>query len=235
MASIEFQNTGIGYRHGSRCHIVVGGICATAATGQFIAIVGRNGCGKSTLLRTLAGLQPAVSGDIFIDGRQLSTFSHEENARTVGIVLTTQPQLGHTRVRDLVSYGRIPYSGILGSTSHLDEAAADTALEQVGIAHLAARHIHTLSDGERQKAFIAKAIAQGTGLLLLDEPAAFLDYPGKLELMALLRHLAHDNGKTILLSTHDIEMAARFTDTFWHLKEGVFSEMRPAQMRMELL
>ncbi len=235
MALLELQDIGIGYRHGSRCHVLIDGIRATATAGRFICLIGRNGCGKSTLLRTLAGLQPPLSGEVFIDGRPLATLSRQEIARLIGVVLTTRPALRHTSVRDLVRYGRLPYSGIFGSTSRSDDAAADTALEQVGISHLASRHIHTLSDGEQQKALIAKALAQGTDLLLLDEPTAFLDYPSKLELMTLLRRLAHDDQKTILLSTHDIEMASRFADSLWHIKEGEFSEILPSQMETELL
>lgn len=235
MALIEFQDTGIGYRHGSRCHVVIDAIRATATTGQLICLVGRNGCGKSTLLRTLAGLQPAISGEILIDNRPLSTLAQDEIARFIGVVLTAQPELRHTSVRELVGYGRLPYSGIFGGTSHFDDAAVDTALQQVGILHLASRYHHSLSDGERQKAFIAKALAQGTDLLLLDEPSAFLDYPSKLELMSLLRHLAHDSGKTIVLSTHDIEMAARFADTFWHVKEKNLYQRVPTEIGMELL
>lgn len=235
MALLELQNIGIGYRNGSRCHVILDHICITATTGQFIVLIGRNGCGKSTLLRTLAGLHPALSGEVFIDGRPLSTLTHTEIAGLVGVVLTTQPVLRHTSVRDLVRYGRLPYSGIFGSTSHIDDTATDIALKQVGISHLASRLIHTLSDGERQKALIAKALAQGTELLLLDEPSAFLDYPSKTELMSLLRHLAHEDKKTIVLSTHDIEMATRFADTLWHIKSGQFSEILPAQMEMELL
>lgn len=231
--ALEIQDLRIGYRDGGRCRIVADGLQASLMAGRMAALVGRNGCGKSTLLRTLAGLQPALGGTVRIDGDPISKLSADTLARRVGIVLTTRPDLGHTTVRELVRYGRIPYARIFGGTTEADDRAVEEAISQTHAADLADRYLHTLSDGERTRAFIAKAIAQGTRTLLLDEPTAFLDYPAKIEILNLLRDLAHSHGKAILISSHDIDLAARDADTFWHLRAAALSEIPPHPMRAE--
>lgn len=195
---------------------MVSSIDAELHSGDFICLVGRNGSGKSTLLKTLSGLTKPLSGI-------LSPIADNE----VGIVLTQVPDLRNTTVFELVSYGRIPHQNILASLRKNDIVAIETAIETVGIKALSNRQVSELSDGEKQKAMIARALAQGTEILLLDEPSAFLDYPSKRELMQLLKDLAHNDRKAILLSTHDVELAKNYADTIWHLKNNTLTVSTP--------
>ena len=184
-------------------------------TGEVTALLGNNGAGKSTLLKTLCGLLPALHGDIFIDGKPLAGYQHGELATLVGVVLTERTQTGGISVYDLVSLGRYPHTGFFGTLREEDHAAIRHALETVGIADKAQRHVSELSDGERQKAFIAKVLAQECPIILLDEPTAFLDVTSRLETMITLRRLAHREGKAILLSTHDLDTALQLADKLW--------------------
>lgn len=196
---------------------IVSAIEAELCHGQFTCLLGRNGSGKSTLLRTLAGLQPPLSGQI----TQTSPLTSRTSLPTPHSSLLTPhcPDLQHTTVRELVAYGRLPYTGMLGQLSSADKEAAEEAIQQVGIQHLADHYIHLLSDGERQKALIARSLAQGAPILLLDEPSAFLDYPSRRQLMELLVDLSHHQGKTVLLSTHDVELATQYADQLWIIQE----------------
>lgn len=178
-------------------------IDAELCLGTFVCLIGRNGTGKSTLLRTLADLQKPLDG----------SFSNENCA----IVLTKTPELQNTTVFEMVAYGRLRYTGLLGSLNKADLHVVQEAITAMGIVNLSQRNFATLSDGERQKVMIARALAQGTDYILLDEPSAFLDYPSKVELMESLRTLAHSQHKGVLLSTHDLELAVRFADILWEL------------------
>jgi len=204
------KNLSIGYRQA-----VVSDINQELRPGCFVCLLGRNGTGKSTLLKTLAGLIPSLSGEIIISEKNLSDYTPSQLARKVGLVLTQTPNLSNTTLRELVAYGRLPYASWLGKLSIEDLQAADQAIHKLGIEHLANRHICELSDGERQKGMIARTLAQGTEYLLLDEPSAFLDYESKQELMSLLVQLAHEEHKSILLSTHDQELAHKYSDVIW--------------------
>ncbi len=205
----------IGYKQA-----VVSDINQELRPGCFVCLLGRNGTGKSTLLKSLAGLITPLSGEIRIEDCKLSDFTTAELARKVGLVLTQVPELPNTTLRELVAYGRLPYATWLGKLSREDLAAADLAISKLGIEPLADRHIGELSDGERQKSMIARALAQGTDYLLLDEPSAFLDYESKQELMSLLVQLAHEEHKAILLSTHDHELAHKYADVIWSITSG---------------
>lgn len=205
--------------------VIISGINEELMPGNFTCLLGRNGTGKSTLLKTLAGIIPAMAGEITIDGKRISDFSRQELAKRISLVLTHVPELPNTTLRELVSYGRLPYSSWLGKLSPDDLNVADTAIENLGITALAQRKICELSDGERQKAMIARALAQGTDYLLLDEPSAFLDYESKQELMSLLVRLAHEEHKTILLSTHDQELAMKNADHIWKIADRRLTEI----------
>ena len=183
-------------------------------------------------MKTLAGLIPPLRGQVLIDGTDLTTLSPRELAQKIGLVLTQTPDLPNTTLRELVAYGRLPYASWLGKLNDNDLRAADLAIEQLGITALAHRKINQLSDGERQKAMIARALAQGTKYLLLDEPSAFLDYESKQELMSLLVKLAHEKQKSILLSTHDLELAHRYADTLWQIKEGKLTDAKPSSLTL---
>lgn len=212
---MQLTHLSIGYKQP-----VVSDINAELMPGQFVCLIGKNGTGKSTLLKTLSKLQVPWGGSITIEGKELQGFSPSELAKTIGLVLTQIPDLQNTTLRELVAYGRLPYTTWLGTLKEEDMKVADDAISLLGINALADRKICDLSDGERQKAMIARVLAQGTDYLLLDEPSAFLDYESKQELMSLLIRLAHENNKAILLSSHDLDLVQRYADQIWHIEEG---------------
>ena len=197
--------------------IISSGLNGTLMPGQLTCLIGPNGAGKSTLLRTLSGFQDAVSGEVKVNGVSISVMSRRTKASQLGVVLTDRPQMANTTVEELVALGRSPHTGFFGAPGSADVDKVDDAIRLVGIEHLRSRRLPTLSDGERQKAMIAKVIAQETPVIFLDEPTAFLDYPGKVEILTLLRRLAREEGKTVFLSTHDLEIALRIADTAWLL------------------
>lgn len=212
----ELKNLTIGYA----TYTVVENINATLKSGELTCLLGANGAGKSTLLRTISAFQPALSGAITIGDKQIDRIEARERAKLIGVVLTERTNLQNMTVTELVAMGRAPYTGFWGSLSKEDDTIVSDAISQVGISDLALRMVHTLSDGERQKTMIAKALAQQTPVIFLDEPTAFLDYPSKVETMQLLRRLCHESGKTILLSTHDIEIALQMADNLWLMEKG---------------
>lgn len=191
--------------------------------GRLVALLGGNGAGKSTLLRTLAGFQPPLTTPsvsetvIWLDGKDLKNYSARELARKLSVVLTFKPEADALTVWDVVQAGRIPHQKLLTGTNQADVQAVEQALALTNTQRFAQRELCTLSDGERQRVFIAKALAQETPVILLDEPSAFLDFPSKIQLFRLLLSLAHEAGKSILLSTHDVEMALEFADQLWLL------------------
>ena len=234
--TIQLRNLSIGYqtRHGVKT--VAEGISGSILSGQLTCLLGPNGVGKSTLLRTLSAFQPKTGGEVLFrsqesgvrrqesgvgsqesgDGyREIATFSDKELSRLIGVVLTEKPDVRNMTVRELVSLGRSPYTGFWGTYSKEDLRVVDEAITLVGIEALSQRMVHTLSDGERQKAMIAKALAQQTPVIFLDEPTAFLDYPSKVEMLQLLRRISREAEKTIFLSTHDVELALQLADTLW--------------------
>lgn len=190
---------------------------AALYSGELTCLLGPNGAGKSTLLKTLSAFQPSVSGDIYINGRSLADYDDSELARTIGVVLTEKVNVSSMTVRQLVALGRSPYTGFWGSLSGDDAAVVEEAMAAVRIVALSDRMVSTLSDGERQKVMIAKALAQETPVIFLDEPTAFLDYPSKVEIMQLLQSLSREKSKTIFLSTHDLELALQIADKIWLL------------------
>jgi iron complex transport system ATP-binding protein len=184
-------------------------------SGEITCLLGQNGAGKSTLLRTFSGVHPPLQGSVFINGKTLSSFSFSSLARLVSVVLTEKVELGNFSVLSVVALGRSPYTGFLGTVSVNDNRIIDQAIENAGISHLRNRNFDELSDGEKQKVMIAKSLAQETPLILLDEPTAFLDFPSKAETLLLLRDAAWNHGKTILLTTHDLNLALGFADKIW--------------------
>ncbi len=208
----------------NRVRTVGSRLSATAMAGTLTCLIGRNGSGKSTLLRTIARLQPRLAGSILIGTDDIQSMPRDVFARRLSIVLTKRPDAENLTVGELVALGRAPYTGFWGRLSNTDRQAVDRALRLTGIAGMTSRHISSLSDGECQKAMIAKSLAQDTPVILLDEPSAFLDYPGKVELVRLLARLAHDEGKTILLSTHDLDTALATADRLWLMHDGLIEE-----------
>lgn len=208
MTAITTNRLTVGYRG----HRVVEDISLSLPCGRLVCLLGPNGAGKSTLLRTLCGFQPPIEGTVTISGSDITTMSAAEVARLVSVVLTDRPLTPSLTAAEMVGMGRAPYTGFWGRLSDEDRRLVSEAMQAVGIAPLATRRMGRLSDGERQKVMIAKALAQHTPVIVLDEPTAFLDYPSKVAVMKTLARLAHDEGKTILMSTHDLELAAQLGD-----------------------
>ena len=194
---------------------VVSDINVTLNEGDIIALVGPNGAGKSTLFKTFSTHIKPVGGTIELFGKDLTTISPKERAKLLGIVLTERPDDMFMKVYDVVAAGRYPYIGMFGKLSENDVKEIKVSLELVGVNNLIDRVFNTLSDGEKQKVMIAKAIAQNTPVIMLDEPTAFLDYPSKIELFSLLKKLAKEQHKAILFSSHDLELLLRYTDNLW--------------------
>lgn len=213
--SIHIENLSIGYPGKGEVKVVANGISAAINGGELTCLLGANGVGKSTLLRTLSAFQPKLDGKILIRGREIGEYTDKELSRVISVVLTEQCDVRNFSVAELVGLGRTPYTGFWGTLSKEDKSVVDKSIDLVGIPHLAHRMVHTLSDGERQKVMIAKALAQETPVIYLDEPTAFLDFPSKVEMMQLLHRLSRQTGKTIFLSTHDLELALQIADKIW--------------------
>lgn len=219
----------IGYRRGKNTIPVVSGIDAALNKGEFVALIGRNGAGKSTLLRTLmVGLKP-LHGEMISGGERIDRLSPTELARLLSVVLTDNSVPG-IMVHELVALGRTPHTGFMGRLTTNDRGVVKKSMEAMGITHLAERDVASLSDGERQKCFIAKALAQETPILLLDEPTAFLDYPSKLHLFATLKELASKEGKAVLVSTHDLDLALKSADKIWFIENGRLYQGTPGEL-----
>lgn len=207
---ITLSHLSVGYKIG---HAVVSDINLTLQSGKLASLIGANGVGKSTLLKTLTGFLPKLEGSLLLDGKDISEFSQRALARQISIVLTQKPDVQNLTVEEIVGLGRSPYTGFFGKLHANDQQIVDESITAVGIQKLKNRMIQTLSDGERQKVMIAKALAQQTPVIFLDEPTAFLDFSSKVETFQLLQRMAHEMGKLVLLSTHDLELAVRFSDT----------------------
>jgi len=241
MNTVVLKSLSIGYAQKGNEKVVAEGLNAAINSGELTCLLGCNGVGKSTLLRTLSAFQPALDGDILLNSEfrisnsdcslsPLTSFSEKQLSRMIGIVLTEKPDVRNMTTEELVGMGRSPYTGFWGTLTADDHQIVADAIRMVGIASLKGRMVHTLSDGERQKAMIAKALAQQTPVIYLDEPTAFLDYPSKVEMMQLLRRLAHDEQKTIFLSTHDVELALQLADCLWLMEPNQLSVGTPRQL-----
>lgn len=207
---ITLSHLSVGYKVG---HTVVSDINLTLQSGKLASLIGANGVGKSTLLKTLTGFLPKLEGSLLLDGKDISEFSQRALAQQISIVLTQKPDVQNLTIEEIVGLGRSPYTGFFGKLHANDQQIVDESITAVGIEKLKNRMIQTLSDGERQKVMIAKALAQQTPVIFLDEPTAFLDFSSKVETFQLLQRMAHEMGKLVLLSTHDLELAVRFSDT----------------------
>lgn len=218
--TIEIVSLSTGYQSKKRTKVVAKDISAQISCGELTCLLGANGVGKSTLMKTLCHFLPKLGGDISIMGKSLEDYTDASLAKVISVVLTDKLMIRNMRVDELVALGRSPYTGFWGVISDKDREIVHRSLRQVGIPHLAGRMLHTLSDGERQKALIAKALAQETPIILLDEPTAFLDFPSKVEMMQLLHRLSRDEQKTIFMSTHDLELALQIADKLWLLDKA---------------
>ena len=215
--SIELKNLTTGYKLKGGEKIIAKGLTASLNIGEMTCLLGPNGAGKSTLLRTLAAFQPALGGEVEVMGQNIHKYQSKELARLMSVVLTDNSDIKNMTAEEVVSMGRSPYTGFWGKLTEKDKTVVKKSMGWVGIEELADRKMQTLSDGERQKVMIAKAIAQETPIILLDEPTAYLDYPSKIAMMLLLHRLAKALKKTIFMSTHDLEHALQVADQVWLL------------------
>ena len=217
---IQGKDLCIGYHTGKQEKIVHQHLDFELRAGELTCLLGANGAGKSTLLRTLSASQPALGGELRILDKPVKEYTEKERSRTIGVVLTDKTFAGGLTVYELVALGRQPHTGFFGRLTKEDRRMVEEAMEHVGIAHKARSYTAELSDGERQKVMIAKALVQECPLILLDEPTAFLDVVSRIEIMHLLHRLATEQNKAILLSTHDIEQALVLADKLWLLTKG---------------
>ena len=213
--TIHIKDLSIGYPGKGEVKVVAGHINAGINSGELTCLLGANGIGKSTLLRTLSAFQPKLSGEIFIQGKEIEQYKDKELSMAMSVVLSEKCEVRNMTVMELVGLGRTPYTGFWGTLDEDDKRIVERSISLVKIEKLADRMVHTLSDGERQKVMIAKALAQETPIIFLDEPTAFLDFPSKVEMMQLLHRLSRQTNKTIFLSTHDLELALQIADKIW--------------------
>ncbi|MEA1885674.1 MAG: ABC transporter ATP-binding protein [Bacteroidota bacterium] len=201
--------------------------------GEMVALLGPNGIGKSTLLRTIAGLHPRIQGEIMLSKRKLEQYSNSELARKISFVFTGAVNVYNMSVFEIVSLGRFPHTNWLGQLSGTDREIVERSINSVGLKKYAGSNIGELSDGERQRAMIARALAQDTELILLDEPTAFLDLPNRYELVSLLRKLSVENEKSVVFSSHDIHIAIREVDKVWLAARDGIVQGSPEDLAVE--
>jgi ABC-type cobalamin/Fe3+-siderophores transport system ATPase subunit len=231
MSRLEFRDLAIGYRRRRRSTTVAAGLSAGARPGELTVLLGPNGCGKSTLIRTLCGLQPALGGQVLLDGTRVAGMPADRLARRVAVVLTDRVDPGLLSARELTALGRIPYLGVTGRLTRDDHRIVEQALDAVDAGHLADHPAADLSDGERQRVLIARALAQQPEMLVLDEPTAFLDVPSRTGLVQMLGRLAREQGLTVVMSTHDLELAVRVADRAWLLgRDGTLVDGSPGDL-----
>ena len=203
----------IGYKESGQK--VAENLSVSLKPGEFVSLLGPNGVGKSTLVRTLAGIDDPLEGKVFLKGEPLSELTPKERARRISVVLTDSLPGAMLSVYGLIALGRLPYTRLMGGLAKDDKERIDWAIETMGIQDLATRRFGEISDGERQKALIARALAQEADVLLLDEPTAFVDLPRRVEIVNMLRELAHSQGLAVMASSHDLELSLSFSDKLW--------------------
>lgn len=231
MIAVELNGITTGYRSGNEERVVSKDLNVCLHSGELTCMIGPNGAGKSTLLRTIARFQPALQGEVLLHGKKSDAYTADEMAKEVSVVLTDNSHIHDLTAFEVVAMGRMPYTGFWGRLSDADEKIVNQCIEWVGAENVAERNFQTLSDGERQRVMIAKAIAQQTPIVLLDEPTAFLYYPNKVAMMLLLRRLAHEMNKCILMSVHDIDLALQVADGILFMNaDGNVISGRPADL-----
>jgi len=223
---LSLQNLSVGY---ALKEPLVEGINLTVDAGEMIALIGRNGSGKSTLIKTVVGIIPALNGLSFLEGEEAGSLDLRTRAKKVSFVASQVSQVPSISVRELVSLGRLPYTGWRGRMGRTDQEMVEKAVGAVRLQKLIDRPVDHLSDGERQRAMIARALVQDAPLMVLDEPTAFLDIPNRYELIQLLTEL-RKAGKAVLYSTHDLESAMLFSDKLWVIHHGKVMEGVPEDL-----
>ena len=233
--SVSTNKLCIGYKAPNADYCVQRDLSFSLYEGEMVCMLGPNGCGKSTLLRTLAGLQPPLGGDCFLTAQRSDSVSGltAQRSMNVALVLTERLSLENTTVHDVVAMGRYPYTSFLGGLTETDEAIIAESLAQVGFLSTSSFHLSPFfnahSDGEKQRILIAKAIAQQTPVILLDEPTAHLDLPHRILILRMLRRLAHEQNKTILISTHELDLALALSDRILLMTPGMGVQLDTAE------
>lgn len=227
---LSLDSLKIGYSSGNINTVLLPPLNACAKTGELIAVIGRNGIGKSTLLRTLAGLQKSLGGNILYEGRNIRDYSRMELALKVGYISTEIVRVSNMSVYDLVALGRFPYTNWFGKIGADDHERILDSISKTSMTSFYTKFISELSDGERQKAMIARILAQDTGIMVMDEPTAFLDISAKYEILHLLHNLSGENNKTIIFSTHDLQMAISQSDKIWLILDDKLIEGAPEDL-----
>lgn len=230
MALLEIHDLAVGYGRGRRVHRLLEKVNCTADAGELVCLVGPNGAGKSTLLRTIGKLQRPLAGSVELVGSPVSELTSSQVARRLAVVLTDRIEPGRLTCAELVGLGRHPYSSWGGALDAEDRAIVDEALACVGASDLAGQQFTEISDGQRQRVVVARALAQTPQVLTLDEPTAFLDPPARLELMALLRDLSRRRGMAVVACTHDLDAAIRAADRIWVAYGGTVRTGSPTEL-----
>lgn len=232
--TIELRHLRTGYTERRRSVIISPDLSLSIRPGEIVMLMGPNGSGKSTLMHTMAGLLPPLAGEVQLGEKPLSSLTMKEVARQLSLVLTERIPAGNMDVWEVVTIGRYPYTGFRGVLSTEDKRICEEALATCRLTELRERIFDTLSDGEKQRVMIARALAQETPLILLDEPTAHLDLPSRLEVTTMLRTLAHKLGKSILISTHELDLALGWADTIWLLdRSGAITAKAPEDLILD--
>lgn len=210
----------LGYRNGKRINKVSEDLNFNLEKGKLTCLLGPNGVGKSTLVKTIMGQVPPLSGEIFLEGKPLTSFSQKALAKKIAVVLTEKITTGNLTVGQLVALGRIPHTGWLGKLSDEDQKMVEQAISQTHTGYIRNQPLSECSDGQLQKTMIARALAQDGDILILDEPTAHLDLVNRFEIMHLLRQIAKESKKAVLVVTHDLEIAIETADIFWLMQCG---------------
>ena len=214
MKLMHTQSLAIGYTEGRTNKVLQENINLSLSSGEIISLMGQNGVGKTTFIKTLSGLHKGISGSVYHQGRLIDEISKSFLAKQISVVLTEKPFAAHLSVIELIAIGRHPYSNWLGQLSTSDKQAIDLAISHTNIDYLASKKLYQLSDGQFQKVMIARALAQETDLIILDEPTAHLDLSNKIEIMLLLKSIV-GSGKGVLIATHDLQVSLQLSDRLW--------------------
>lgn len=217
---IYTKSLSAGYRKRKSVTTVLRNVDLELHEGELVSLLGANGAGKSTLIRTICGLQPALAGKVMVGDKDVERLTPRQLSKTIALVTTERTFAGGLTVSELVGLGRHPHTGFLGRLDEHDRQIVATAIEKVGISHKSESYVAELSDGERQKVMIAKALAQEAPVIILDEPTAFLDVASRVEVLQLLHDLARNERRTILISSHDIQQSMALSDRLWIVSDS---------------